>query len=195
MQDYRRLGDWLLAQGDLNHNQLDHALRVKSQTNSRLGRVLVELGYVTEDRVAEALAEQYALPMAQLAVLADGFETERVLPFDFAIHYHVLITKIHAHSAEVVLADPLDIDLLDTLQRMLGLPIRASIAPQGKLDDLIRALFNRPVAAQPSPLPVAESIPINPPKKGKKKSRIDAQNDRQALLTTYLPDWEEAACA
>lgn len=197
MQDYRKLGEWLVTHGDLTPSQLDHALLVKSQSTLRLGQILVELGYAAESRVAEALAEQYGLPIAQLALFEDGFETERLLPFDFAIFHHVLVTKITLTAAEIIVADPLDIELMDTLQRMLGVPLRTSVAPRSKLDGLIRKIYNRPLPAAAEPIvPAAfQAQEATPAKKKRRKSKIDAQADKVALLHTYLPDWENSACA
>jgi hypothetical protein len=44
----RRLGDLLVDAGMITQEQLDKALRVQKKTGERLGRALINLGYICE---------------------------------------------------------------------------------------------------------------------------------------------------
>ena len=56
--------------GLITQHQIDHALTLQKNRNKRLGKILVELGYVTELQIAEALAQQLSLPLVD----CDQFE-------------------------------------------------------------------------------------------------------------------------
>ena len=64
-----KLGDLLLLKGYINKKQLQSALRKQSEEainydrSVPLGKVLIELEYVTVDEVAEALNEQQVKPV------------------------------------------------------------------------------------------------------------------------------------
>src|SRR5258708_22375564 len=53
-----RLGDILVAQKTVSQEQLRIALDEQKRTGRRLGRVLVEMGFSTEEEIARALARQ-----------------------------------------------------------------------------------------------------------------------------------------
>ncbi len=57
----RRLGDCLLAEGILQPEQLDEAIEYQCIYGARLGTSLVELGFVTEEHLAQVLSQQLKL--------------------------------------------------------------------------------------------------------------------------------------
>ena len=57
----RRLGDYLLAEEIINHDQLNEAIEVQCIYGGRLGTSLVELGLVTEEHLAQVLSQQLKL--------------------------------------------------------------------------------------------------------------------------------------
>ena len=61
-----RLGDVLVAQKLLTPEQLRVALEEQTRRGRRLGRVLVELGFLKDEQVAQALARQLNLRFVDL---------------------------------------------------------------------------------------------------------------------------------
>lgn len=57
----RRLGDYLLAEEALSPEQLDEAIEYQCIYGGRLGTSLVELGFVTEEHLAQVLSQQLRL--------------------------------------------------------------------------------------------------------------------------------------
>ena len=51
-----RIGEMLLAQGYITQDQLNKALETQKTTGKRLGRTLVELGFMPEERLVEILS-------------------------------------------------------------------------------------------------------------------------------------------
>lgn len=56
------LGQVMLAKGLITPRQLSDALKAQSRTKERLGRVLVDLGYVSELEMFRAVSDQDGLP-------------------------------------------------------------------------------------------------------------------------------------
>ena len=59
------LGQFLLARGLINAPDLDRALASQKLTGTRLGRLLVRLGAISEDTLLPALAEHLGLPLLE----------------------------------------------------------------------------------------------------------------------------------
>ena len=79
-----RVGDLLVDHGLITPEQLSQALDYQRASDGRklLGNVLVELGFVTQDKVMEAVADSYGLPFAKIdPSLVDTSLTE-VLPVE-----------------------------------------------------------------------------------------------------------------
>ena len=61
-----RLGDILVAQKLISLEQLGFALEQQKKSGRKLGRVLVELGFVSDDQICEAIARQLNIPFVNL---------------------------------------------------------------------------------------------------------------------------------
>ena len=68
----RRLGDLLVEHDGVSSAQVEHALAARSNTRERLGQTLVRLGHLSEPALAQALARQFALPVADAEKLTSA---------------------------------------------------------------------------------------------------------------------------
>ena len=64
-----RLGDLLVQQKLISLDQLQFALEQQKRSGRKLGRVLVDNGFVSEDQISEAIAKQLNIPYHQPQVL------------------------------------------------------------------------------------------------------------------------------
>ncbi|MEI7466544.1 MAG: hypothetical protein WCJ87_14470, partial [Burkholderiales bacterium] len=75
-----RLGDVLVKQMLITEEQLQTALEMQRGTGKRLGRLLIDIGFVTEEAVAHGLARQLRVPAVNLKNYTLKSETVRLLP-------------------------------------------------------------------------------------------------------------------
>lgn len=61
-----RLGELLIGQKLISQEQLGIVLEQQKRTGRKLGRLLIENGFVSEERFAEALARQFSFPLVNL---------------------------------------------------------------------------------------------------------------------------------
>ena len=64
-----RLGELLVRAGVLDEYKLNAALAEQQRWGGRLGRVLVDMGFVSEEILVKALSKQLAVPVAQSGTL------------------------------------------------------------------------------------------------------------------------------
>lgn len=139
-----RLGDQLIQEGLINREQLARGLEEQKAFGGRLGRHLVDLGYLTDLQLLDALSRQLRIPRVDLdapGVLqpdaaryarADLCEQWGFVPFVFDARRNVLL---------VAVSDP-DPQLLADVQRFVTVRIEAQLAPQEAIDQAIRRLFH-----------------------------------------------------
>ncbi|TMF95340.1 MAG: type II/IV secretion system protein [Chloroflexi bacterium] len=123
-----RLGERLLAKRVITEAQLRHALQIQPQSARPLGRVLVELGVLDEDRLTAVLGEHLDVPVVNLGRQEVDAEAARLVPEEFARRHVVLpISRENGHLG-VAMADPANLHLINDLRLITGLGIVPHIA-------------------------------------------------------------------
>lgn len=135
----KRLGDILQEQGLLSDQELATALEDQNVTGDRLGQSLVRLGVVSDTQVADALSEHLKLERVDFARRYLSPEIVDLIPASIITSKHVLPLEIQDSFLIVAMADPLDINIIDDLQRITGRMIRPVVATE----DEISAAFQR----------------------------------------------------
>jgi len=75
-----RLGDTLVAQNIISQDQLKLSLEQQKKTGRRLGRVLIEQGFVNEEQICEAISRQLNIPYINLKFYNFNNDLVRRLP-------------------------------------------------------------------------------------------------------------------
>ena len=75
-----RLGDLLVQQKLISLDQLQFALEQQKRSGRKLGRVLVDNAFVSEDQISEAIAKQLSIPYINLKYYNVNLEIVRRLP-------------------------------------------------------------------------------------------------------------------
>ena len=65
-KDNLRLGDILLAKGIITAAQIEEGLKLQEATGKKLGQVIVDRGWVSEQEILKALSEQLSVPYIRL---------------------------------------------------------------------------------------------------------------------------------
>ena len=138
-----RVGELLLEQKLINEQQLKAALAEQSRTGRRLGRVLTDLGMVSEQAFHEALAKHLQIPYMDLRQLQLAPETVRLLPEAQARRARALVLKVDAAGALVAMADPTDLFIYDELAATLKRPLRLALVKEADLLKTMDAVYRR----------------------------------------------------
>lgn len=138
-----RLGDLLLDSGDIDQSQLETALAAQKESGTRLGRILVDLGYIHEDRLLGLLAEQLGVPFVQLEDVDLDPEVVQLLPETHARRYRAIVLEHHGESVLVGMVDPIDIFAYDEVARLLDLPMNVAVIRDADLNTALDVAYHR----------------------------------------------------
>jgi len=138
-----RLGELLVAQGVLTPAQLETALNERKRSGRRLGRILVEDGIATEQAIAQALAVQLHVPYVELSLQAISPPVSRLLTEAQARRYRALPIDEAGSAIRVGMADPLDYQSYDEIQRLLGRDLDLVVVTESRLDATLDKLHSR----------------------------------------------------
>jgi type IV pilus assembly protein PilB len=114
-------------------------------SSRRLGRVLIDLGALDEDRLTAVLADHLGVPVADLRKEAVDFEVAQLVPEEFARRHAVLPIRREAGGIAVAMEDPTDLHLVSDLRLITGLAVVPYLAgPSDILANLSRVHSMRP---------------------------------------------------
>jgi signal transduction histidine kinase/HPt (histidine-containing phosphotransfer) domain-containing protein len=144
-----RLGELLLQRHVITQDQLEYALAQQQRDGGRLGRILHELGFVSEAEVAQALGHKYGIPYIDLDRHAIEPTLTRLIPPDMARQHQIVpIAKVD-HTLSVAVADPTDTYVVDDLKLMTGLSVKLMIAAEGAIRRVIDRFYNASATLPP----------------------------------------------
>jgi type IV pilus assembly protein PilB len=139
----RRLGEILMDAGLLSDVQLKAALQEQLKWGGKLGRTLVELGFVDEDSMAHALSRQLNLPVVDLDSLRLPANIVQLLRIDVAERYGVF--PLGGNPAQKVLhvasSDPTNLEALQELAFQTGMRVQQSVSSASGIDRAIRRCY------------------------------------------------------
>jgi type IV pilus assembly protein PilB len=138
-----RLGNILVKRGLLTEAQLAIAVSSHDETGHLLGEALTELGFVSQEDIARAVAEQLGLPFFELS---DDFkmtkEEVKLVPESVARRYCIIPVKKEAgFSVTLVMKDPLDVEAIDTVRSLTRLEIHKAISAEARIRDTIDKFY------------------------------------------------------
>jgi MSHA biogenesis protein MshE len=138
-----RLGDLLLEKKLISEQQLSEALEEQRNTGRKLGRVLVDLGVISDVELHRCLAEYLDIPYVDLSHMSLDARIVRLLPETHARRYRALVLKEDSKGLLVGMADPTDIFAFDELSRLLGKHVRLALLQESALLRTIDVVYRR----------------------------------------------------
>ncbi|HEU0188718.1 MAG TPA: GspE/PulE family protein [Gallionella sp.] len=138
-----RLGDLLIQQKLISQDQLKFALEQQKRNGRKLGRVLVDNAFVTEENISEALARQLNIPYINLKHYNVNLELVRLLPESQARRFRAIILEERNKMLLIGMADPTDLSAFDEISRILKREIDVAVVTEGQLLESIDRGYRR----------------------------------------------------
>jgi hypothetical protein len=141
MADARRsalpiLGRILRDRGVITDRQLQEAIQHQVLYGGRLGTSLHELGFITEERLADALARAKGVPAADLKALEP--EALAAVPKKLVQRFKVFPCRVRGQTLFLAMVDPGDHAAVAHIGYSLGLIVRPLVVPEFRMVQLLR---------------------------------------------------------
>ena len=121
-----RIGDVLIAAGAITEEQLQEALDYQKENGGKLGNVLVELGFISDQILITLLTQQLGIDYISLK----GAKIEyRVMPVE--------IDPDNPNILKVAMSDPQDLDAIDDISLVTNLQVEPMLANESDINDAI----------------------------------------------------------
>jgi len=137
----RKLGQILVDLGYLTDDQLWDVLEEQKQSSGLIGQVAIRLGAVTEAQVTEALAEQWGMPVINLAETNIPPQVLELVPQTMAEIYKIMPVSLRNDVLTVAMADPQNVAALDDLRNFLGNEVRGAVSSLADVEEAIARYY------------------------------------------------------
>ncbi len=133
----KRIGEILYKRGQAQKLELAKAVKTAQKTGRLTGEVLVEMGVVTEDQVASALAKQFNMGYVNLDEVKITDHIENLIPKDIIKKHRVVPMGEEDGRIQLVISDPRDLDTIDLIRFRVNKEVDCFIAAPTKLKNYI----------------------------------------------------------
>ncbi len=138
-----RIGNLLVQEKLISQEQLSLALEQQKRSGRKLGRVLIENGFATEQAISEALAKQLKIPYLNLKYYNINLSVARLLPEMQARRFRALLLEDKGSSYLVAMADPTDLFAFDEIARLLKRDIELVLVNENQVLETIDRIYRR----------------------------------------------------
>ncbi len=134
----KKLGDILVKMGVATQDDIEKAAKIAQGAGKRIGEALVEAGFVKEEHIAAALAAQFGLDFVDLNDQKIASAVDAKLVPEELIRKHLILPLSKSNGRlQLVVHDPMNLELLDMLRFRLNMEVDPKIAARGQIKSFI----------------------------------------------------------
>lgn len=139
----RRIGQILVDLGFITDQQLEILLEEQvTRPGTLLGKIAIEMNMINEEQLVQALSEQMGMQVVELGDVNFTQEILRSISESMAQLYRVVPIALDGNRLTVATCDPQNIMIQDELRSLLGMDIRVVIAAESDLRKCLDRNYN-----------------------------------------------------
>jgi general secretion pathway protein E len=143
-----RLGEILIERKLITADDLERALELQKERGDKIGKTLVDMGFIAMRDVLAALAEQWDVPLVSIeGPPAVSPETEALSP-RFLRQFRCLPLSREDHTVTLAMADPLDVETIAQVKLCTGLKVNSVLAAEQEILDAIDRYYGDSARAE-----------------------------------------------
>ncbi|MGA1840793.1 MAG: GspE/PulE family protein [bacterium] len=137
------LGEILLASKKIKQEELDKALTEQKNSGKKLGKILIEMGFMEEEEVFKFLSLHLRIPLIDLSNFEIDHDIIKLVPEKIIRKY--LVFPIFKKFNVLILAvvDPLDVDAIDNVSFITRYEIEPVLCTETAMREFIDQFFGK----------------------------------------------------
>lgn len=147
---WKRLGELLVEARLLDEMQLEEALAAQRYTGLRLGKLLVQQGFLRDSQIVDILSHQLRIERYLPDKYPVDLSLSRLIPMDFARKYQAAPLRKTARHLVVAMPDPTNRYALDLLRMQSEEGVAPVICTEREFDRLMGLIYDMPVGSYSS---------------------------------------------
>ena len=137
----KQLGELLVGLNLITKDQLQAALEIQKDKGGLIGQVLVDLGYVSEEAIAQAITAQYGFPYLPLENYEIDSEIVKIVPKNVAIQYCLIPLDKIGSNLTIAMANPLNNQAVEDIVLLSGLYVQLFVSTASDIKKAIQKYY------------------------------------------------------
>src|SRR5262245_61987584 len=139
-RETKPIGELLRLRGLISEEDLNNALTLQKERKDKLGRILIDLGFVAERDILSVLSEQLKIDVFEGEFPAVPIEASK-LPYRFLRSFHTIPVHLESDVLSLVMADPLDMETQSAIRLRTGYKLRIYLGAESEILDQLEKLY------------------------------------------------------
>ncbi|NUM36201.1 MAG: Flp pilus assembly complex ATPase component TadA [Candidatus Brocadiae bacterium] len=139
---HRLLGQILKDKNLIDESQIRQALSMQRDKGGAIGKIFVDMGWITEEEVLCALGEQFGMEIVNLDALDIQPDIIQKVPVAMANIYRVIPVTFKEDVLTIAMADPMNIQVLDDLRLMLHCDVKGAVSNEEQIQRAIEKYYS-----------------------------------------------------
>ncbi len=156
LRQRKKLGELLCEKSYLDESGLKYALEEQKIKHRRLGQILLDLGYVTQAQLNEALAHQAGIDKVDLTNLSISGDIVGLVPAELVSKYNIMPLSQENSRLKVAMTDPFQPQVIEDLRLVTGCSVHRYYAEPKEMENAILKFYGSNVARMMDDLVPAE---------------------------------------
>src|SRR6202049_2996685 len=132
-----RLGEILMQRKLLEQDDLDRALELQKERGDKLGKILIDLGFIAWRDLLSALSDQLGVPLAAVDQPPPVTPEIDGLSARFMRQCRFIPIRVEDSTLSIAMADPLDFETIAAVRGFSGLKVTTALAAEQEILDAI----------------------------------------------------------
>jgi len=138
---YQRLGEILVGRKLIEPDDLERALELQKERGDKLGKILVDMGFIAHRDVLAALADQLGVPLVTIEGPPPSAPEIDGLSHRFLRQCRFFPVSIADSTLTIAMADPLDFETVAAVRAFSGMNVRCAIAAEQEILDAVERYY------------------------------------------------------
>ena len=135
------IGQILVERNLISSQELHNALALQRERNEKIGRILLDLGYLAERDLVQAISDQQQAPLITAAEFPAVPIEVQTLSYKFMKQFKLLPLDLEGTCLTLAMADPSDSETLESVRLFSGHEVKVRFALENEIADTLDRLY------------------------------------------------------
>lgn len=137
----KQLGELLIERGIITKQQLDNALETQKEKGGLIGQVLVNLGYASEESIAQAITAQYGFPYLPLENYEIDSDIVKIVPKNVASQFCLIPVDKIGNNLTIAMSNPLNALAIEDIELVSNLCVQIFVSTTTDINRAIEKYY------------------------------------------------------
>jgi general secretion pathway protein E len=141
LKSKKLIGQVFLERGLIDEEELRTALNLQAESREKIGKLLVDLGYVSERDCLSVVSEHLGIQAISAADYPPVPVVDNLLTFRFMKQCKFVPVALEGNVLTLAMTDPLDTATLDSVRQSTGYQVKSLLGAESEVMDILEKFY------------------------------------------------------